>query len=117
MKYKTIGDFMETFVQKRLPMYEVCRVMMIENLEKQMCGLDAKQQFIQAILNERLVLSRRSGEDIVAQLKACGIPASLNVDAPDAYDSYDTVYHLERKSKVYVGLWTTTVHQHQQGGT
>jgi hypothetical protein len=93
VKYKTIGDFMETFVQKRLPMYEVCRVMMIENLEKQMWGLDAKQHFIQAILNQRLVLFRRSDEDIVAQLKACGIPAFLNMGAPDAYDSYDTVCH------------------------
>ena len=46
VKYKTIGDYMETFVQKRLPMYEVRRVMMIDNLEKQMHELDAKQRFI-----------------------------------------------------------------------
>ena len=56
-----------------------------------MHDLDAKQRFIQSILNERLVLSRRSDEDIVAQLKACKIPALSNMDAPDAYDSYDTV--------------------------
>ena len=91
VKYMTIGDYMETFVQKRLPMYEVRRVMMIDNLEKQMHELDAKQRFIQSILNKRLVLSRRSDEDIGAQLKACEIPAWSNMDAPDAYGSYDTV--------------------------
>ncbi len=93
VKYKTIGDYMETFVQKRLPMYEVRRVMMMDNLETQMRELDAKQRFIQSILNERLIHSRRSNEDIVAQLKMCEIPALSNMNAPDAYDSYDTVCH------------------------
>jgi DNA topoisomerase-2 len=94
VKYKTIGDVMETFVQKRLPMYEARRVMMMENLEKQMRELDAKRRFLQALLDERLVLSRRSDEDIVAQLKACEIPALSNMDLPDAYDSYDFVLRM-----------------------
>ncbi len=89
----TCFDKYKTFVQKRLPMYEVRRFMMMENLEKQMRELDVKQRFIQSILNERLVLFRRSDEVIVAQLKACEIPALSNMDAPDAYDSYDTVCH------------------------
>jgi DNA topoisomerase-2 len=94
VKYKTIGDIMETFVQKRLPMYEARRVMMMENLEKQMRELDAKRRFLQALLDERLVLSRRSDEDIVAQLKACEIPALSNMDLPDEYDSYDFVLRM-----------------------
>ena len=94
VKYKTVGDILETFVQKRLPMYEARRVMMMENLAKQMRELDAKRRFLQALLDERLVLSRKSDEDIVAQLKACEIPALSNLDAPDAYDSYDFVLRM-----------------------
>jgi len=94
IKYKTVGDILETFVEKRLPMYEARRIMMMENLEKQMRELDAKRRFLQALLDERLVLSRRSDEDIVAQLKACEIPALSNLDAPDAYDSYDYVLRM-----------------------
>jgi DNA topoisomerase-2 len=94
MKYKTVGDILETFVEKRLPMYEARRIMMMENLEKQMRELDAKRRFLQALLDERLVLSRRSDEEIVAQLKACEIPALSNLDLPDAYDSYDYVLRM-----------------------
>ena len=94
VKYKTIGDILETFVEKRLPLYEARRVMMMENLEKQMRELDAKRRFLQALLDERLVLSRRSDEDIVAQLKACEIPALSNLEAPDQYDSYDYVLRM-----------------------
>ena len=94
VKYKTIGDILETFVEKRLPMYEARRIMMMENLEKQMRELDAKRRFLQALLDERLVLSRKSDEEIVAQLKACEIPALSNLDLPDAYDSYDYVLRM-----------------------
>jgi hypothetical protein len=45
-------------------------------------------------LDERLVPFRRSDEDIVAQLKACEIPALSNMDALDAYDSYDYVLRM-----------------------
>ena len=94
IKYKTVGDILETFMEKRLPMYEARRIMMMENLEKQMRELDAKRRFLQALLDERLVLSRRSDEDIVAQLKLCEIPALSNLEAPDAYDSYDYVLRM-----------------------
>ena len=94
VKYKTVGDILETFVEKRLPMYEARRIMMMENLEKQMRELDAKRRFLQALLDERLVLSRKSDEEIVAQLKACEIPALSNLDLPDAYDSYDYVLRM-----------------------
>lgn len=94
VKYKTVGDLMEAFVQKRLPMYEARRVSMLEALRAQMRELDAKRRFIQALLDERIVLQRKSDEEIVAQLKACDIPALSKESAPDAYDSYDYVLRM-----------------------
>jgi DNA topoisomerase-2 len=94
VKYKTVGDILETFVEKRLPMYEARRVMMMETLGAHMRELDAKRRFLQAILDDRLVLQRKSDEEIVAQLKACEIPALSNLEAPDAYDSYDYVLRM-----------------------
>jgi len=93
VKYKTVGDIMEAFVEKRLPMYEARRLMMLEQLRKQMVELDAKRRFIQAILDGRLILQRKTDEEIVANLKACDIPALSGVDV-DAYDSYDYVMKL-----------------------
>ena len=94
VKYKTVGDILESFVAKRLPMYAARRVMMMEGLTKQMEELDAKRRFIQAILDDRLVLQKKSDEDIVANLKECEIPALSNPDRPDSYDSYEYVLRM-----------------------
>jgi DNA topoisomerase-2 len=94
VKYKTIGDLLEAFVQKRLPMYEARRVMMLDVLQKAMVELDAKRRFIQGILDETLVIQKKTDEEIVAALKAHQIPALSNPSLPDAYDSYDYVLRM-----------------------
>ena len=94
VKYKTVGDILETFVQKRLPMYEERRMKQLEIIGGQMRELDAKRRFIQELLDERLVLQKKSDEEIVAQLKACDIPALSNLEKPDEYDSYDYVLRM-----------------------
>jgi len=94
VKYKTVGDILEAFVEKRLPMYEARRKNMLEVLESQMRELDAKRRFIQAIIDDRLVLQKKSDEEIVAGLKACEIPALSNLEKPDEYDSYDYVLRM-----------------------
>jgi DNA topoisomerase-2 len=94
VKYPTVGDMMEAFVEKRLPMYEARRQHQMEALKRQMVELDAKRRFIQAILDERLVLQKRTDEEIVLSLKECEIPALSNLEAPDEYDSYDFVLKM-----------------------
>jgi DNA topoisomerase-2 len=94
VKYPTVGDMMEAFVEKRLPMYEARRQHQMEALKRQMVELDAKRRFIQAILEERLVIQKRTDEEIVAGLKACEIPPLSNVEKPDEYDSYDFVLKM-----------------------
>jgi DNA gyrase/topoisomerase IV subunit A len=94
VKYKTVGDILEAFVEKRLPMYEARRLKMLEVLAGQMRELNAKRRFIQALLDERLVLQKKTDEEIVAGLKACDIPALSNLEKPDEYDSYDYVLRM-----------------------
>jgi len=94
VKYPTVGDMMEAFLEKRLPMYEARRQHQMEVLQHQMVELDAKRRFIQAILDERLVIQKRSDEEIVAGLKACDIPPLSCSEKPDAYDSYDYVLKM-----------------------
>jgi DNA topoisomerase-2 len=94
VKYKTVGDIMEAFVEKRLPMYEARRMKMLEVLESQMRELDAKRRFIQGIIDERIVLYKKSDDKIIANLKACDIPALSNLEKPDEYDSYDYVLRM-----------------------
>lgn len=88
-KYKTIGDILEAFVEKRLPLYEARRENLLKILKVQMEELDAKRRFIQAILDGRLELQKKTDDEIVAGLKACNIPPLSNREKPDEYDSYD----------------------------
>jgi DNA topoisomerase-2 len=94
VKYPTVGDMLEAFVEKRLPMYEARRQHQMDVLKKQMEEMDAKRRFIQAILDERLVIQKRSDEEIVAGLKECDIPALSCPEKPDEYDSYDYVLRM-----------------------
>jgi DNA topoisomerase-2 len=94
VKFKTVGDILETFIEKRLPLYEERRLSILETLKKQIEELDAKRRFIQAILDERLVLQRKTDEEIVEGLKKCNIPALSNPAAPDDYDSYEYVVRM-----------------------
>lgn len=89
VKYKTIGDILEKFVECRLPLYETRRLSILETLNKQIEELDARRRFIQAILENRLELQRKTDEEIVAGLKLCNIPPLSNPEKPDDYDSYD----------------------------
>ena len=89
VKYKTVGDILEKFVETRLPKYEARRLSILETLKKQITELDAKRRFIQAILDDRLVLQKKSDEEIVEGLKRCNIPALSNMEKPDEYDSYE----------------------------
>jgi DNA topoisomerase II len=89
VKYKTVGDILEAFVEKRLPAYEARRLSILETLKKQIEELDAKRRFIQAILDDRLVLQKKTDEEIVLGLKACNIPPLSNPAEPDSYDSYE----------------------------
>jgi len=98
VKYKTVGDIMETFLEKRLPMYEARRLYQLGALKKQITELDAKRRFIQAILDERLVLQKKTDEEIVAGLQACNIPplsvlANGLIDL-NAYESYEYVLKM-----------------------
>ena len=89
VKYKTIGDILETFLETRLPKYEERRLNILGTLQRAIEELDAKRRFIQAILDDRLVLQKKSDSEIVEGLKECNIPALSNMEKPDDYDSYE----------------------------
>ena len=89
VKYKTIGDILETFLETRLPKYEERRLNILGTLQRAIEELDAKRRFIQAILDDRLVLQKKSDSEIVQGLKECNIPALSNMEKPDEYDSYE----------------------------
>lgn len=87
--YRTIGDILEKFIETRLPLYENRRLNILESLKKQIEEMDARRRFIQAILDERLILQKKTDSEIVDNLKLCNIPPLNNPELPDNYDSYE----------------------------
>lgn len=94
VKYRTIGDLLEAFLEQRLPLYEARRLAILGILTAQNVELDAKRRFLQAVLDERLILQKKTDEEIVSQLQACAIPPLSCVEKPDAYESYDYVLRM-----------------------
>ena len=93
-KYRCVGDILEAYVAKRLPLYEARRLKQLEQLSAQVQELDAKRAFLTAILEERLVLMKKTDEEIVTGLKTCGIPPLSDPSSPDKVDSYEFVLRL-----------------------
>lgn len=93
-KYKCVGDILEAYVAKRLPLYEARRLKQLEQLAAQVQELDAKRAFLTAILEDRLVLMKKTDEEIVAGLKTCGIPPLSDPANPDKVESYEFVLRL-----------------------
>jgi DNA topoisomerase-2 len=93
-KYGTIGDILEAFITQRLPSYEVRRTKQLELIRKEVTELEAKKAFLKAILDGKLDLMRKTDEQIVAGLKACGIPALSDPSAVDSVDGYEYVLRL-----------------------
>ena len=93
-KFKCIGDILEAFVEQRLPAYEARRVRILEILVKDMQELEAKRAFLQAILDGRLELMRKTDEQIVEGLKACGIPALSDPEKAGLVEGYDYVLRM-----------------------
>ena len=93
-KYSTIGDILEAFIVQRLPSYELRRTKQLEIIRKEVTELQAKKAFLQAILDGKLDLMRKTDEQIVTGLKVCGIPALSDPSAVDSVDGYEYVLRL-----------------------
>jgi len=93
-KFDCIGDVLEAFVTQRLPAYEQRRVKQLEQLVKEVTELEAKRAFLKAILEDRLILMKKTDEEIVAGLKTCGIPPLSDPTDPDSVSSYEYVLRL-----------------------
>lgn len=88
-RYGTVGDMMEDYYQVRLTGYETRKTQELARLERELVEFDAKARFLQALLDDRIDLRRKSDEEIVVAMKEHKLPALDAMDKPDVADSYD----------------------------
>jgi DNA topoisomerase-2 len=88
-RYGTVGDMMEDYYQVRLTGYETRKSLELARLDHELVEYDAKARFLQALLDNRMDLRRKSDEEIVAAMVAHKLPALDSMDKPDSVDSYE----------------------------
>lgn len=93
-KFGCIGDILERFVELRLPAYAERRDRMLVALRREITELEARRAFLQAVLDGRLELMRRTDDEIVEGLKRCGIPALSDPERADVVEGYDYVLRM-----------------------
>ena len=88
-RYGTVGDMMEDYYQVRLKGYQTRKDLEILRLERELVEYDAKARFLQALLDDRMDLRRKSDDSIVQALKAENLPALDDMARADSVDSYE----------------------------
>jgi len=93
-KFTSVGDILEHYYLNRLTAYETRRQHQIGILEAQEVETDARMRFIQAVLDERIIIARASDESIVAGIRKERLPALSGPTEPDAIKSYEYLLRM-----------------------
>lgn len=77
VKYDTAEMIMEVFYKKRLALYEKRRQYLISNLKEQIKHLNLKKKFIQLVIDDKLIVFKRSKDDIYKDMDKHSLPHEL----------------------------------------
>lgn len=94
MRYQTVGDILEAWMEPRLDAYEARRQHEIARLEAEAKEADAKARFIRAVLEGSIELRRASDEEIVGAMKEHDLPALNGPENPESVESYDYLLRM-----------------------
>ncbi len=89
VKYDTIGDILEQFYVNRLDSYEVRRQQQISTLKDQMEELQAKWNFVKAIVEGRLKLMNEEDDIVLKGLLKLGLPPRSDREAPETLGAFE----------------------------
>jgi DNA topoisomerase-2 len=94
VKYDTIGDILEQFFVHRLVAYEKRRQHQITTLKDQIEELQAKRDFINAIVEEKLNIMNQEDSDILGDLQELGLPPRSDRSNPGSLGAYEYLLRM-----------------------
>lgn len=110
--YETVYDILETFYQKRLPIYHQRRNYMIATIKKEITKFEYKIKLIRAVRSKKLVFMDRSKAQIYEDLKLLDIPKEIYDEAHLHHFTTDDINNLENtilnKQKILEDLENTS---------
>jgi len=76
-KYRSIDGLLEEFFRIRLPYYSLRKQNMLEEIAKNIKVLDDKYRFLKLVIEDKIIIFKRSKQEIVEQMKKFSIPEEL----------------------------------------
>ncbi len=71
-KFNTIGEYLIAFVEERQKYYEIRKKYVLEQLKKEISILEEKIQFINAVNNGKIIITKRKKVDLEKELQSMG---------------------------------------------
>lgn len=94
-KYDTVGDIVKEWSKVRLYKYFERKDFQVKALQEELKYVTAKAQFIQDILNSRIIVNNKSLQDLIGQLSAANYPKEAeNDEGGFGYLTRMPVHHL-----------------------
>ncbi len=93
-KYASIGDMIEDWIGRRYEGYEQRKAAQLEALRAELVELQARRKFVQLVLDEELVISRREDDNIVEQMQMHELPPLSDPDAPTNIKAYEYLLRM-----------------------
>jgi DNA topoisomerase-2 len=75
--YATSNDYMNSFFEERLPIYEKRRLHIINTIEKEIRDMQDKIRFIIAVINGELLVMNRPKAEVLANMRHLQLPEPL----------------------------------------
>jgi DNA topoisomerase-2 len=76
-KYKSIDGLMEEFYRLRLPYYALRKQRMLEDILARISVLEDKYKFLKLVIEDKIVIFKKSKQEILQQMKVHKIPEDL----------------------------------------
>jgi DNA gyrase/topoisomerase IV subunit B len=76
-KFKSIDALLEDFYKSRLPYYSMRRKRMIDDLSSKIKVLEDKYRFLKLVIEDKIVIFKKTKQEILAQMKQHKIPEDL----------------------------------------
>ena len=96
-KYKSIDGLLEEFYRLRLPYYALRKQKMLEEINGKIKVLEDKYKFLKLVIEDKIVIFKKSKQEIVEQMKIHQIPEELLTSVRLSSLSEDELAELQRE--------------------
>ena len=95
-RYSSVGEILEEFFIRRIEGYISRKANELSRLNAELVEIEARVRFVKAVVDGTLVVSNASDEQLLAGLKALGLPALTGGGGEDAADTLGGYEYLLR---------------------